>query len=160
MPRCDRLELDRRRLQLATAPGRTIRLGVHRHDFARARAAARSEGTANSGVPAKTIRSAIRRRLRQSSSGQSLLLGQLLAHHLALERRQVVDEHLAVQVIHLVLDAHREQAVGGELEGFAVAIERLDRDRVGAGDVGVDAGHRQAAFLVDLAALACSRSRD
>ena len=37
----------------------------------------------------------------------------------ALQRRQVFDEHLAVQVVHLVLDAHGEQALGVELERLA-----------------------------------------
>ena len=47
-------------------------------------------------------------------SGRVLLalLLELLAHQLALERRQVIDEQLAFQVIHLVLDADRQQAVG------------------------------------------------
>src|SRR5690606_31378627 len=44
------------------------------------------------------------------SSHVLALLGQLLAHHLALERGQVVDEQLAVQVVHLVLDAGGQQA--------------------------------------------------
>src|SRR5690606_19013338 len=96
------------------------------------RAAARSDDTANSGVPAKTILMATPMQLnvqtktapstgaagparlaraldhangsgrRQAGSGNvPALLGQLLAHHLALERREVIDEQLAVQVVHL-----------------------------------------------------------
>lgn len=40
------------------------------------------------------------------------LFGQLLAHHFALERREIIHEQLAVQVVHLVLDAHGQQPVG------------------------------------------------
>src|SRR5262245_61062434 len=47
-------------------------------------------------------------------------LRELLADHLALERREVVDEQLAGEVVHLVLDAHRQQAVGLHLERLSV----------------------------------------
>ena len=63
---------------------------------------------------------------------QLALLGQLLAHQLALERREVVDEDLAGQVVHLVLDAHREQAVGIEFVRLAIAADRTHLDRVRA----------------------------
>ena len=78
------------------------------------------------------------------------LLGQLLAHHLALQRREVIDEQLAVQVIHLVLDADGQQAVGPQLLRLALAVEEAHGDLVGAVHVGEDAGHGQAAFLVHL----------
>ena len=68
--------------------------------------------------------------------------------------RQVVDEDLAFEVVHLVLDAHGEQAVGLELEGLAVAVERLHGDRSARVTSAKMPGHRQAAFLVDLLALA------
>src|SRR6186713_456311 len=81
----------------------------------------RASGTcANSGVPAKTTRiGGIR---RGASSGPLLVAGAL--QHLgldavALQRAQVLDEHLAEQVVHLVLHAHREQAFGVELDAFA-----------------------------------------
>ena len=47
----------------------------------------------------------------------------LPANAVALERRQVVDEELAVEVIDLVLDADREQPVGVELERLAFPID-------------------------------------
>ncbi|MOA10989.1 hypothetical protein D3C78_1309030 [compost metagenome] len=47
-----------------------------------------------------------------------------------------------------MLDAHRQQALGDQLEGLAVAVQRLDPDLLRAVDVLVEAGHRQAAFLV------------
>ena len=45
-----------------------------------------------------------------------------------LQRRQVVDEDLADQVVHFVLDAHGEQAVGVELERLAVLVQRAHAD--------------------------------
>ncbi|MNO88576.1 hypothetical protein D3C76_800310 [compost metagenome] len=47
-----------------------------------------------------------------------------------------------------MLDAHREQTFGNFLERFAVAVQRLDLHLLRAVDVLVEAGHRQAAFLV------------
>jgi len=35
----------------------------------------------------------------------------------------VIDEHLADEVIHFVLDAHGEHALGVELEALAVRVE-------------------------------------
>src|SRR5574341_2581221 len=103
------------------------------------RARARS---ANSGVPAKTRR---RKVLRSGRLAQ--LLGELRADALLLQLRQVLDEHLALQVIHLVLNAHGEQSLGFERERTAVLIVRADLDALGALDQFVDSRHRQAAFL-------------
>ena len=71
-----------------------------------------------------------------------------------LEVRQVFHEHLAVQMVQLVLHTDREQAVGLELEGLAVDVQRLAADAGGALDFIVDARHRQAAFFVDLVVVA------
>ena len=79
--------------------------------------------------------------------GLAQLLRELRAYALLLELGEILDEDLALQVVHLVLDAHGEQAL------------RLERERVAALIVGshlhalrtlhgvVDARHRQAAFL-------------
>src|SRR5690606_17065821 len=67
---------------------------------------------------------------------------------------QVLDEHLAVEMIELVLHAHRQQAVGLGLVRLAVDIQRLVADARRALDLVVDARHRQAAFLVGLALVA------
>lgn len=53
-------------------------------------------------------------RRRQGSGPLLLLFDELLADELALRIRQVVDEQLALQVVHLVLNANREHAVGVE----------------------------------------------
>src|SRR5689334_17451381 len=64
-----------------------------------------SARAANAGVPAKTRR-------RKARSGRlAQLLGELGANALLLQLRQMLDEHLALQVIHLVLDADREQSL-------------------------------------------------
>src|SRR5207248_6695658 len=73
------------------------------------------ERSAKAGVPAK-----IRR--RNASGGLAQLLGELRADALLLELRQVFDEDLALQMIHLVLNAHGEQALRLEREGVAVPI--------------------------------------
>jgi len=51
-------------------------------------------------------------------------------------------------VIAFVLDAHGEQAFGDQLVVAAVAFLRLDPYLLRAVDILVEAGHRQAAFLV------------
>jgi hypothetical protein len=75
------------------------------------------------------------------------LLFQLLADALALEAGQIIHEQLAVQVIDLVLDAHRQQAIGIQLEGLAVAVQGAHLDALGALNLLEEARHRQAAFL-------------
>src|SRR5205085_10572757 len=61
------------------------------------------------------------RRSRARGALLALLL-ELLANALALEVRQVVDEELALEMIHLVLDAHREDVLAVALEELAVAV--------------------------------------
>jgi hypothetical protein len=82
-------------------------------------------------------------------------LGQLGLDAGAFEARQVVDEDLSLQVIQLVLDAYREEAVGLELERLAVTVERAHGDTLGALHLVEDARHRQAAFLAFLGARRC-----
>src|SRR3979490_3432224 len=77
------------------------------------RASARS---ANSGVPAKT------RRRKARSGGLAQLLCELGADALLLALRQALDKHLALQMIHLVLDANGKQAVPIEGECLPALI--------------------------------------
>ena len=63
------------------------------------------------------------------------------------ELRQVLDEHLAFQVIHLVLNADGEQALRLQRKGIAVLVVRPHLDSLGARDQLVDAGQRKAALL-------------
>src|SRR5256885_1441030 len=99
---------------------------------ARRRSSARS---ANSGVPAKTRR-------RKARSGRlAQLLGQLGANALLLELRQVLDEDLALQMIHFMLDADREQPLRFQRERIAVLVIGPHLDPLSALNQLVDARH-------------------
>src|SRR5438128_882469 len=81
-------------------------------------------------------------RLRAGSSASHPALDQL-----ALERAEMVDEELPLQVVHLVLHADGEQRVRGFLLlPFAVAVGVLDDDVAEAGDVLVLVGDGEAPF--------------
>src|SRR5215467_10010903 len=80
------------------------------------------------------------------SSGP-LLLPQLGHEARPLERRQVVDEYLAYQMIHLVLDAHGKHPLRFELEGFAPRVQSPYPDPRDTPDLVIVAGERQAPFL-------------
>src|SRR2546422_2728837 len=68
---------------------------------------------------------------------------------LALERAQVVDEELALQMVHLVLHADREERIGRFLLlPAAVAVRVLDDDVAETRDLLVLVGDGQAAFGV------------
>jgi hypothetical protein len=61
--------------------------------------------------------------------------------------REIIDEELAVEVIHFVLNAHGEHAVGLDLERPTVGIERAHSDGSGTIDIIVELRHGKAAFL-------------
>ena len=75
-------------------------------------------------------------------------LGELLDDHVALQAREMVDEQYAFEMVHLVLEADREQAVELLLCALAVAVEPAGADAIGAVDLGILVGDRQAAFLI------------
>src|SRR5690606_29680247 len=128
---------------------------------------ARSAVAAKSGVPAKRIfkRASCYRRLRGRNYARSaaathpcsgagaMHLFQLLANAVALQARDIVDEQLAVEVIQLVLDAYRQQAIGVHLERLAVSVQRLDQHAVRALHRFIEARHRQATLVVGLGLL-------
>ena len=60
----------------------------------------------------------------------------------------MVDEEHAVEMVDLMLEADREQAVDPFLMRLAVAIEPAGADAVGAKHLGIMIGHRQAAFRI------------
>ena len=63
-------------------------------------------------------------------------------------------------MVHLVLQADREQAVDLFLIGLAVDVLPAGADAVGAHDLGILLGHRQAAFGVgDLVVASATGSR-
>src|SRR6185437_12073054 len=83
------------------------------------------------------------------SPGRALLalLLELLADALTLEAREIVDEELAVDVVHLVLNADGEQLLAVTLEDVAVAVLGAHPDLRGALDLIEVSGHREAPFL-------------
>src|SRR3546814_3082638 len=57
-----------------------------------------------------------------------LRLQQLAQDHVALQRCQVVDEENAVEMIHLMLDAGRQQPFRRQLADFVLAVEEAHAD--------------------------------
>src|SRR4051812_26663048 len=106
-----------------------------------AAASAASARSANGGVPAKA------RRRKKASGRLAQLLGEASADALLLELRQMLDEDLALQVIHLVLDAHREQPLRLEGEGIAVLVVGANLCALGSFHQLVDPRDRKATFL-------------
>src|SRR3981081_4811240 len=74
-------------------------------------------------------------------------LGEFLDDALALEPGDRVDEQDAVEVVDLVLDAGREQALGLDLLGLAVEVEILEPHLGGEPAVLVVFRYRQATVL-------------
>src|SRR5690349_8154007 len=85
------------------------------------------------------------RRSRGARGALLALLVELLANALALEIGQVVDEQLAVEMIHLVLDAHGEDVLVVALEARAAAILEAHAHLGGALHLIEDPRHRQTA---------------
>src|SRR5882724_4682474 len=90
------------------------------------------------------------RRSTEAASALSRLglLLDLLHRLLALQPRQVVDEQHPVQVVHLMLDADGEQALGvllDRLAGVGLVADLHPRRPL---DLVVDLRNRQAAFLI------------
>src|SRR6185312_15081805 len=100
--------------------------------------------------------------MRSDRSGRSggarlallAFLVELLADAVALDVGEVVDEELAVEMIHLVLQADREHSLEVALEPLAMAILGTDAHLRGALDLVEDAGDRQAPLLALRRALA------
>src|SRR5438552_2403813 len=101
-----------------------------------------SARSANAGVPAK-----IRRRNADGSGGLAQLLSELGADALLLQLRQMLDEDLALQMIHLVLDAYGKQALRLERERIAVLVVGTHFHALGPRHQLVDSRDRKAAFL-------------
>src|SRR5258706_3691255 len=95
---------------------------------------------ANSGVPAKTRR-------RKVLGALAKLLCKPRANALLLELREAFDEHLALQVIHFVLDADRKQSLCLEREQLAVLVVGAHLDALGPLQRVIDAGNRKTALL-------------
>src|SRR5471030_842021 len=109
--------------------------------------------TSKSGVPMNARRSGSVMRASPRFSYRledlgAFRLGQLAQDDVALQRRDVVDEEDALEMIHLVLDDGREQPLGVQLANLVLMVEVAHPDLLGARHVGVMLGQRQASFVV------------
>src|SRR5439155_12983969 len=104
---------------------------------------ASSVGTANSGVPKKTIR-------RMSPFSGARELPDLLHDEVALDAAHAIEKEQPVQMVHLMLEGAREQIGAFDDALLAVSIESLDDRALRARDRRVEAGHAQAAFFLQL----------
>src|ERR1700739_4749969 len=95
------------------------------------------------------LKRAVRAALWHGGARRALLalLVELLANALALEVREVVDEQLPVEVIHLVLNAHREDVVVVTLEHRTRAVLGADPHLRRALHLIENAGHRETPLL-------------
>jgi len=107
-----------------------------------AAAIAVSMRAANSGVPAKPTRMGIIARV-----SQLLFLAKLRGQTGAFERRQILDEDSTQQMVHFVLDADREGALGGKLKRLAALVLRANGYLGGAGHFVVVPRNRETALL-------------
>src|SRR5438105_10212440 len=96
---------------------------------------------ASSKAAARTMKRMTADPAASGARGLALGLEHLALDAIALERREVLDEHLATQMIHLVLDAHGQDALGLDRARLAVLVLRRDLHARGALDAVVDAGH-------------------
>src|ERR1700675_2834475 len=96
---------------------------------------AASAVAANGGVPANPTRNAS---ATSGSAREPLFFPELRRQPRPLQRREVGDEYLPDQVVHLVLDAHRESPLEHPLEGLAALVERSHCDPGGAPDPVID----------------------
>src|SRR4051812_12893746 len=113
-----------------------------------------SAGTAKSGVPANTMRRGETSVSVAFASFAGQLGGvffpiflELLANALALQVGEVVDEELAVEVIHLMLHAHGKDVVAVTLELLPLAVEGAHANLGRPHNLIEHARHRQAAFF-------------
>ena len=72
---------------------------------------------------------------------------QLLDDALLFELRQILDEHQALQMVHLMLNTHCQQTIDFDLEGFAVLIQCAHPYPFGTRDFFEYAGNAETAFL-------------
>src|SRR5436309_4958054 len=76
----------------------------------------------------------------------------LLQDAFLLEAAQMIDEQVAVEMVGLVAERARHQALSPHLARLAVAVEEADLDPLGPHDVLGEVGDGEAAlFLVELA---------
>src|SRR5437764_9569856 len=84
--------------------------------------------------------------LSRLEGAAALGLLQLAQDDAALQRRDVIDEQDAVQMIDLVLQASRQQALRLDFADLVLVVEIAQPDRRRALDIGIMLGQGQAAF--------------
>src|SRR5579862_4075121 len=109
----------------------------------------RREGTANSGVPQKMIRSGTAR-LPVAGFFQ---FADLALDHVALEHTQMGDEEDAVQVVDLVAEGACEQSLAAHFEFLAGGVLRAHGHVLRTNHVSAKSRHGKAAFLFALLSL-------
>jgi len=83
----------------------------------------------------------------QHSACAPLLLAQSGQDAITLQLGQVFDENLALEVIHLVLDANGDQTIGFDLERLAVSVESAYPYPFGSLNFIVDSGDGETTFF-------------
>src|ERR1700693_2837450 len=76
-------------------------------------------------------------------------LGEFARVQSALDVADAIDEELAVEVVDLMLQRHREQVVGLELDFLLLGCPRAHQHARGAFDVGGIIDHRKASLFPD-----------
>ena len=81
------------------------------------------------------------------------------ANQLTLKLGKVVDEQLAVEMVHFVLKADGQKPVGINFKGISVTSQRTDTDMRSPLHLVVDVGQRQTAFFAGTASLGTQEFR-
>ena len=68
-------------------------------------------------------------------------------HQTTAQDTEVIDHQLAIEVIVFVLNRNRQEALGLQLEGLTVLVERPDGDALSSVDVFAYTREREAAFV-------------
>src|SRR5487761_38500 len=114
--------------------------------------------TSSSASKMRTAKPGVPRNARRSLAGgwgaiapsggdrrlETLGLAELAQDDVALQRRDVVDEQHAIEMIDLVLDAGSEEALGFEFADLVLLVEIAQADRHRTLNVGVLLGQGQA----------------
>src|SRR5688500_11451072 len=105
-------------------------------------------------APRGRVRRTAAFRRRRSPFTGARQLADLADDEVLLQAAQPIDEHGAIEMIHLVLEAAGEQSRSLDDLLDTLAVESLEHRARRTGDRGVEAGHAQAAFFFELHAVA------
>src|ERR1700689_2490116 len=106
---------------------------------------------AKAGVPRKARRSLVMEAAAPPSGRDrgflALQLAELAQDDAALQGGNVIDEHHAFEMVHLVLDAGGEQALGLDLADLVLLVEVSKPDRGWPGHLGILLGQGETALV-------------